>query len=94
MDIPYDQRKRLAHALHPQTEAEHRVIDHLVVTMPRQLPTLVEMIERRRRTDRRSARMGVAQLAVEFMQPAPGSPPDIAARMERIAEGGDDADVA
>jgi hypothetical protein len=87
--------ERLRAALRPQTEPEHRTCDYLAAVTKLQATTLLEMIERRVRTTARAARMDVAELAVEFTRLAPGSPPDIMARLEHYASGGgDDDDLA
>lgn len=81
----------LRRALAPQTESEHRVVEYLAIVAPSQVPLLVSMVQRRAVTARRAGAMHTAQLALAYLTPAPGSPPDVLARFEHVAAGGDEA---
>lgn len=80
---------RLRDALRPQTEPEHMTVNYLSAVTKLQAETLLGMIERRRRTAVRAARMHVARLALDGWKPDLGSPPDATATMEHLASGGD-----
>ena len=85
-------RRRLRAALTPQNDQEHAAMRHLerCVGDLATAETLALLIERRLRTTRRAARMDLAQQTLAFWQPGPGAPPDVRARLDHIASGGDD----
>lgn len=80
-------REQLAAALHPETAAEHNLIDYLAAIVDEQHATLVGLIERRVRAASRAARIHVAQIALAHWLPEPTSPPDAYDVMEEYAAG-------